>query len=307
MNDLRKSTADFLAKTEWANAACVPLAGDMSSRRYFRLSQGLKTAILMEASESMQPFRMMTDWLLSANVSAPTILNARPEQGLLVLEDFGDTSVKQLLKSEPQRADEIFDLCISLLVKIRGSNAPDLVCPTAAELVDWTRLADQHYAGIDENGLFAFRLLLTDVLQDCLAQPVTVSLRDFHTENLMWLPKRTGDLRLGVLDYQDAFLTHAAYDLVSLLTDARTWITPDMRKSVVHRYLEITGDEPEAFEMAFAAFSAQRNLRILGVFARAKQHLEHLPNTHKYLVEALDHPIFAPVREEVFSAIPAPE
>ncbi len=307
MSELKKETAEFLAQTAWVNATYVPLAGDMSSRRYFRLSRGSDTAILMEASESMQPFCTMTDWLKRANVSAPSILSAKPEDGLLVLEDFGDTSIKQLLKSEPQRTEQIFDHCISLLLKIRETEAPNLHQPTAVELVDWTRLADQHYTGINSEGFSSFRRVLTEVLQECLTQPATVSLRDFHTENLMWLPDRTGDLCLGVLDYQDAFLTHAAYDLVSLLTDARTWIPPDLRKSVVQRYLAVTGDQPDAFELAFAALSAQRNLRILGIFARAGRHLEHLPNTYGYLVEALEHPAFASVRDEVRDAIPAPE
>lgn len=307
MSELKRETADFLAKTAWASASYVPLAGDMSSRRYFRLFRGSDTAILMEASESMQTFCTMTEWLERANVSAPAILCAQPEDGLLVLEDFGDTSIKQLLRSEPERTDQIFDDCISLLLKIREAEPLDLHRPTAAELVDWTRLADQHYSGINSEGLSAFRSVLASVLQVCLNEPATVSLRDFHTENLMWLPDRTGDLCLGVLDYQDAFLTHAAYDLVSLLTDARTWIPPDLRKSVIQRYVAATGDRADTFELAFAALSAQRNLRILGIFARAGRHLEHLPNTFGYFVEALEHPAFAAVRNEVRAAIPVPE
>ena len=114
-----------------------------------------------------------------------------------------------------------------------------------------------------------------------------------------------------MLDYQDAFLTHPAYDLVSYLTDARVDIDPERRKKVVAAYLEKSNDDRGAFRTAFAALSAQRNLRILGIFAQGAahgkpHHLSKLPRVHRYFADALEHPAFQRVREKTLAALPSP-
>lgn len=297
----------FLRAAGWANASATPIAGDMSARRYFRVDDGIASAVLMVADAPMQSFAQMTNWLLEADLSAPEILYGEPEDGLLLLEDFGSRSIKSVLLDEPERTDEIFSECITLLLKIRAIIPPEIAKPDPSELVKWTRLADTHYPGVVPERLKNFRKVLIDLLENALTVPKSVSLRDFHTENMMWLPDRAGHRRLGLLDYQDAFLTHPAYDLMSLLTDARTWIPQALRENVMAAYLRRSGDEDGAFRTAFAALSAQRNLRILGIFSRAGRHLESLPNTYRYFVEALGHPTFDNVRDEVLSAVPAPE
>ena len=135
-----------------------------------------------------------------------------------------------------------------------------------------------------------------------LRAPATVSLRDFHADNIIWLPERTNARKPGLLDYQDAFLTHPAYDLMSLLTDARTDVAPSLRREMIAVYAYRTGDSVEALTEAFSAFGAQRNLRILGIFARAArrdgktQHLKALPRVYGYLSECCSHPSLAPFR-----------
>ena len=126
------------------------------------------------------------------------------------------------------------------------------------------------------------------------------------------MPERTGVRRLGLLDYQDAFLTHPIYDVVSLLTDARTDIEPEFRAQMIEAYAQRTGRDLAAVKLAFAAFSAQRNLRILGIFARSASrdgkpiHLPKLPRVHAYLIEALQHPVFVSVADDAIAAIPPP-
>ena len=296
----------FADRSGWGNALCVPIAADMSARRYYRLCKEESSAVLMVADAPMDHFTQMTDWLGNQGLSVPKVLAAHAGKGLLLLEDFGDVTVKTALKCADLSWDDIQDDCISLLLRIRDAKPPQLNCPDPDELVEWTRLADSHYPGIRPSGLTAFRKLLRELLRIASSTPATVSLRDFHTENMMWLPERKAHLRLGLLDYQDAFLVHPAYDLVSLLTDARTWIPTDLRSRMISSYLERSGDEPNVFQTVFAALSAQRNLRILGVFCRAGRHLEHLPNTYEYFCEALAHPAFSTVQEEVLSALPPP-
>jgi aminoglycoside/choline kinase family phosphotransferase len=306
MSDRSGEIGRFLSEAGWGTAEAVPIAGDMSARRYWRLSQAGHSAILMDADAPMTPFLTMTEWLDRLDLSVPGIIAARPEAGLILMEDFGDVSLKAALSENPELERDVFGSCVDLLLHIRAAKPPRLSRPTAAELVEWTRLADDHYPGVCAEGLSGFRKVLEDLLQELLRGDCSVSLRDFHTENMMWLPRRAGYHRLGLLDYQDAFLTHPAYDLVSLLTDARTRVPRPLRESVADSYLERSGDDPETFKRAFAALSAQRNLRILGIFARAGRYAEYLPNTYGYFLEALEQPVFDHVRSDTLAALPAP-
>ncbi len=298
---------DFLLSAGWQGVGLEPLAGDMSSRRYFRVSKDGSTAVLMVADAPMTAFVDITNWIAALGLSAPRILHENAAAGLLLLEDFGTQSVKSVLVDEAVDAEEIFEDCVTLLLKIRAADVPNVPSPEAKELVDWTRLADDHYPGIAPDGLRGFRITLRDILENALGESRTTSLRDFHTENMMWLPTRDGVNRLGLLDYQDAILTHPAYDLMSLLTDARTWVPKRLREDVIAHYLRRSGDDEVRFRQAFSALSAQRNLRILGVFARAGKYAEYVPNTYRYFVEALAHPAFDAVRDDVLSSLPEPE
>lgn len=260
---------------------------------------------------STTAFVAMTEWLRAAGLSAPEIFCARPEAGLLILEDLGDAKVSSLLSVE--RRPEIYDACLDLLLHIRACKPPPLARPDARTLAAWTTLADEWYPGADPHALSRFRAVLETVLEEFVAVPPAVSLRDFHADNLMWLSDRERFRRLGLLDYQDAFLTHPVYDLVSLLTDARTDVPRSLREEILKEYARRSGNEPEALASAFAAFSAQRNLRILGIFARAAVrdgksfHLTKMPRVFGYLSEALEHPIFDEVCDDLLSGLPAPQ
>lgn len=307
MIELSDTVAEFLQTSGWGPAERQPLAGDMSSRRYSRLSMDSRTAILMESSAPCTDFARMTDWLAGIGLSVPKILSEKSDMGLLLLEDFGDTSLKSELESRLASTTKIFQNCISVLLKIRAADPPALTAPDAHELMIWTAPVWEHYAVGASASLQPLRERLCDILERALKGKRTVSLRDFHSENIMWLPARSGYAGLGLLDYQDAFLTHPVYDLMSLLTDARTWVSREIRQDVLRAYLRRSGDSSADFTEAFAAFSIQRNLRILGVFAAAKKPPEAMVPTYRYLSEALEHPAFREHRNDVLKALPDPE
>lgn len=305
MLDRNEVIQTFLRAAGWQECQLQRIAGDMSPRRYSRLTLGGRTAILMDADQDMTAFIDMTYWLRGLTLSVPEILAENATDGLILLEDFGDTSMKAAVEGDPSLEGDAFGYCVEILLRIRNAQPPSLLQPDAQELVAWTKLADEHMQGVNPRGLEGFRSILEGALTSVLSKTPTVSLRDFHSENLMWLPDRESFRKLGLLDYQDAFLTHYAYDLVSLLTDARSWVPKSLRRSVIQSYLAATEDEPTEFELAFAVLSAQRNLRILGIFARAKRHGEYMRNTFRYFSEALEHPVFAPVRRETLQAFPS--
>ncbi|MDA8585825.1 phosphotransferase [Rhodobacteraceae bacterium] len=304
----------FVKNAGWGDATTTPIAGDLSARRYVRLTKQNNTAVLMDAGKdtsSTTAFVWMTNWLQITGISAPTILSAAPDQGLLLLEDLGTMSVGQMLLAG-QETDTVFSTCLDLLWHIRQQPNPKLSCPGPRELTDWTKLADTYYPNAKASQMNDFRAVLETVLISISSEPPSVSLRDFHADNLMWLPDRTGIQRLGLLDYQDAFLTHPVYDLVSLLTDARMDVSRNVRETYIHAYATLTGDNPTDLHRAFAALSVQRNLRILGIFHKAaiehgkRHHLPKVPRVYGYLMEALEHPVFDDIRGALQVALPPP-
>ena len=317
MGDRDALISRFLTEAGWSAAKRVRIAGDLSARRYFRLKgAGGETVVLMDADPKLDPstprFVQVTNWLRAANLSAPDILASAADDGLLLLEDFGDTKVSDAIKSEPDLRSGIYTLTLELIDRVQERPLDGLHTPSPQELVNLTRLADDYYPHIDQARLKPFRALLETVLAEILSEPPAVSLRDFHADNLIWLPNRAGFRRLGILDYQDAFLTHPVYDVVSLLTDARTDIEPEFRTRMIREYAQRSGRNLAEVSRAFAAFSAQRNLRILGIFARSASrdgksvHLPKLPRVYGYLIEALRHPVFASVAQDAIAAIPPP-
>ena len=310
MTDRKAAIVAFLRDAGWSGADQAPLAGDLSTRHYTRLTQQDQTAILMDADAPMADFMRITDWLRSIDLSAPQIIYQNADQGLLLLEDFGNQSMTHLVGNSPALETKIYQGCVDLLLHIRASAPPPgLHAPDAVELVDWTRLADTHLDGVDAAGLTTLRDVMTAELTRLTAQPAILSLRDFHADNVMWLADRTGIQRFGLLDYQDAFLTHPVYDLVSLLTDARRQITPFLKDAILTYYADQSGDELATLQSAFAVFSVQRNLRILGIFAKSAalgkdHHLPKMPRVMGYVTQALNHPVFAHCKDEARAALP---
>jgi len=301
---------EFLASCGWQGAQILPLAGDASFRRYFRVVNGEKTAVLMDApppQEDPRPFIAVAEWLLSRGLSAPEILARDLDSGLLLLGDFGDARLREALDADPQRERELYELATDVLVHLHGH--PPMQGLRAHGLVQWLeelKLFTEWYCpavGADVDSVAyetAWREVLAPVASDGLG-PVTV-LRDYHAENIMLVEGRTGVAHFGLLDFQDALAGHPAYDLASVLEDARRDVSLAIERAMIDRYIAATGHGP-AFEQAYWTLAAQRNTRILGVFTRLwkrdnKPHYRSFqPRMWGLLERDLEQPGLKPVRE----------
>ncbi|MSO92366.1 MAG: aminoglycoside phosphotransferase [Rhodospirillales bacterium] len=316
----------FLPLHGWGGAERRPLAGDASFRRYERITRNGRRAVLMDApppQEDVRPFVRLARHLCALGLSAPEVLAEDPADGFVLLEDLGDLTYTRVLANPDLGPDEetLYRLAIDVLIHLhRQPNAIPSGLPPYDEnrllteahlLTDWfmpaalgraTGEADRH-AFAD-----AWRPLFAALAQ---TRPVLV-LRDYHGDNLMWLPGRTGAAACGVLDFQDAVAGHPAYDLMSLLEDARRDIRPDLIAAMKARYMAAFPKlERDAFETAFAILAAQRHAKVIGIFTRLcvrdgkSDYLQHIPRVWRLLHRALHHPALATVRAWLDRNVPA--
>ena len=265
----------FLASCGWAGARIQPLAGDASFRRYFRVTDGERSAVLMDAPppmEDVRPFVAVAEWLSDVGLSAPEILARDTKRGLLLLENFGDWRLREMLDDDPSRERELYELATDVLVHLHTHPPMEGLRPHGLDQwLEELELFTQWYCpalelSVDEESYrAAWSEVLAPVAEDGLG-PVTV-LRDYHAENLMLVQGRGGVRHFGLLDFQDALAGHPAYDLASVLEDARRDVSPEIEQAMIDRYVAATG-RGELFQRAYWALAAQRNTRILGVFTR---------------------------------------
>ncbi|HET6941347.1 MAG TPA: phosphotransferase [Sphingomicrobium sp.] len=310
---------EFLASYGWEGAEILPLAGDASFRRYFRVVHGDRSAVLMDAPpqhEDVRPFVAVAEWLAAKGLTAPEILARDIDQGLLLLGDFGDWRLREFLDSDPSRERELYELATDVLVHLHQHEPmPGLSPHGLDQWLEELKLFTEWYCpavGLSVD-MDAYRLAWTKVLRpvanDGLA-PVTV-LRDYHAENVMLVRGREGVAHFGLLDFQDALAGHPAYDLASVLEDARRDVPEQVERTMLDRYIAATG-QGETFERAYWVLAAQRNTRILGVFTRLwkrdnKPHYTQFqPRMWGLLERDLAQPGLEPVREW-FDAYVAPE
>ena len=302
------SAPAFLAAHGWSGAEILPLAGDASFRRYFRVVKDGRTAVLMDAPpehEDVGPFLAVAGHLLDRGFLPPRPLAVDREEGLLLLEDFGDDRVGPLLAREPHREDEIYAEAVDILARLARHAAPEDLAPYDEEaMAREALLFTEWYApavGLEldpEPFLAAWRQTWAGLLPAVRSDPVLV-LRDYHADNLMVLP----DGALGLLDFQDALAGHAAYDLVSLLQDARRDVSEALETRMIRRYVETAAvEDPDLFRAHYEILGAQRNVKILGIFTRLWKRdgkpaypLMH-PRIWSYVERNLDHPAVAPIR-----------
>jgi len=302
--------AEFLASCGWTGAQILPLAGDASFRRYFRVLKDDRSAVLMDAPpphEDPRPFIAVAEWLVSRGLSAPQILAHDLDRGMLLLADFGDTRLRESLDSNPVRERELYELATDVLIHLHRHPPMDgLPVHGLDQWLEEVKLFTDWYcpavdAEVDREGYRrAWREVLEPVESDGLG-PVTV-LRDYHAENIMLVEGRDGVAHFGLLDFQDALSGHPAYDLASVLEDARRDVPPAIERAMVDHYIAATG-HGEMFERAYWALAAQRNTRILGVFTRLWKR-DNKPGYRRFqprmwglLERDLEQPHLAPLRE----------
>ena len=313
-----EAAGDFLASCGWAGVRIEPLAGDASFRRYFRVVGDGRRAVLMDAPpphEDPRPFISVAEWLLSVGLSAPAVLARDLTRGLLLLDDFGDDRLREALDSAPERERDLYELATDVLVHLHGH--PPMPGLPAHGLEQWLTelmLFPDWYCqaiGLDVD-IDSYRAAWTRVLEpvdgDGLG-PVTV-LRDYHAENIMLVDGREGVAHFGLLDFQDALAGHPAYDLASVLEDARRDVPPELERAMLDRYIAATR-QCVTFEHAYWALAAQRNTRILGVFTRLWRrdgkpgYRRFQPRMWRLLERDLAHPALGPVKAWFDANVPA--
>ena len=310
------SAPAFLSAAGWGHAAIVPLAGDASFRRYFRVVDGARRAVLMDAPpphEDPRPFIAIAEHLTGQGFAAPAILARDLEQGLVLIEDFGDLRVKEHLDDVPADEEGVYSRAVELLADLHRLPAADLPPYDRAVYQREAGLLTEWYCpaiglSVDTDAYTrAWDAALSIVEQS--ASPVVTVLRDYHAENIMLIdrPEVRG---LGLLDFQDALAGHPAYDLVSLLQDARRDVPPEVEAAMISHYKAIA-NPPADFDAAYAVLGAQRNAKIIGIFTRLwkrdgkPRYLSFLPRMWDLLERDLAHPALAPVADWFAANIPA--
>ncbi|MFD1355893.1 tRNA (adenosine(37)-N6)-threonylcarbamoyltransferase complex ATPase subunit type 1 TsaE [Methylorubrum suomiense] len=340
--DRARAVRALIARTGWDEADRVPMQGDASSRAYERLVKpDGETAVLMIApprpdgppvkdgkpysaivklAESIHAFVGMDRALCGLGISAPRILGENLKAGLLILEDLGAEPVVENGAPRPERYAE----AVRLLAKLHATDLPDRV-PVAegiehvlppydleALLFEAELMPEWYAPAIRSTQLPAearrdFLSLWSDALRDLLTERPTWTLRDYHSPNLIWLPAREGLERVGVIDFQDAVMGHPAYDVASLLQDARVDCSADFELRLLGLYIRERrardpGFDLQAFARSYAVLAAQRATKILGIFARLDKrdgkpgYLAHLPRIEGYLARNLAHPALGALR-----------
>jgi tRNA threonylcarbamoyl adenosine modification protein YjeE len=318
------------------------LQGDASTRTYARLHQAGRPMLLMDAprqadgppirdgksyskiahlaEDMVRPFVAIGAHLAGAGLSAPRVLACDLDHGLALVEDLGDRLfAAEVAAGTPQA--ELYRSAVDVLVKLRSiAVPPHLPLPDgssywlprrdrAAFEIELELLLDWYWPALKGAACppavrEEFRALWSGVLDRLLALPGAWFLRDFHSPNLIWLPERRGVARVGILDFQDALNEHSAFDLVSLLQDARLDVPAPLERDLFHYYCARAKEaeanfDRAAFASAYAMFGAQRNTRLLGLWVRllrrdGKPHyLQHIPRTWGYLDRNLGDPAMA--------------
>lgn len=335
---------EFLAANGWADARCAAIKGDASARLFSRLKRGKETAMLMDwppqtdgppirngrpycaiahLAHEGTPFIAVSDWLREkAGISAPTIIASDLAKGLFLVEDLGDAVFGQLI-AEGAALEPLYQIAVDGLLSLRASS-PVQALPAGSgafyRVPDYDREALE--VELDLLLQWYFKLLTgspatpemsasffgvwTPYLDWLASEPKDLVLRDYHSPNLLLCEGRSGSRRLGAIDFQDAVWGHPAYDLVSLLQDARLEVPEASERALFERYCAGAakadpGFNRASFTKAYAILGAQRNTKITGIFARLSLrdgkhgYLAHLPRIARYLFRNLSHPALKPL------------
>jgi N-acetylmuramate 1-kinase len=347
-----KALRQFLDGAGYADARRLRMPGDASTRSYARLVRDDGVVILMNAplspdgpalydgksysaavhlAEDVKPFVAIDSGLRARGFSAPSIHHADLDAGFLITEDFGSAG---FIEGDPPRPiAERYEAAVDMLAALHREALPEIlpVAPqityaipafdTDALLVEVGLMLEWYMpdrgAELTDNMRNEFVMMWRDLLSKPASAATTWALRDFHSPNLIWLDERPGTARVGVIDFQDAVLGPAAYDLVSLLQDARVDVPEQLELALLTRYIKARRASDDSFDPAgfaelYAIMSAQRNTRLLGTFARLNrrdgkpQYLRHQPRIWTYLNRSLAHPVLARAREWYSANVPPP-
>jgi tRNA threonylcarbamoyl adenosine modification protein YjeE len=342
----------FLTGADYLEARRQRMAGDASTRSYARLFRDDNAVILMNSprrpdgpaiyqgkpysavahlAEDVRPFVAIANGLRARGFSAPAVHHADLEAGFLITEDFGSTAVVE--GDPPAPIADRYQAATDVLAALHGHALPDVLpltpqtdytiptFDTDALMVEIGLMPEWYLpdrgAALSEAAQAEFAAMWRDLLDRATAEPTTWALRDYHSPNLIWLDDRIGTAKIGIIDFQDTVLAPAAYDLVSLLQDARIDVPEQLELMLLTRYIKarLAADaafDPAHFAELYAIMSAQRNTKLLGIFARLNrrdgkpQYLRHQPRIWTYLSRSLAHPALSAFRDWYTAHVPPP-
>jgi len=297
--------AGFLDALGLGEAGRTPLAGDASTRRYQRLTPaGRPPLILMQAPHpetELLPFDAVAGLLRPLGLSVPAVVAADAASGLLLMEDFGDATFSGALDGGAEAAP-LYRLATDVLITLhRGFDGATLPVYDADAFVAQVLLLPEQVFPMKAAPYSEFETAWRAVMPAALGGPSSLLLRDYHAGNLMHLPERPGVGACGLLDFQDAGIGPAAYDLISLLEDARRDLPPELDNAMIEYYLSAFPDlDRAAFRRACTVLGAIRHTRVIAVFLRLARrgkpaYLQHLPRVWRHLDRHLAEPELAPV------------
>ncbi len=338
----------FVKGAGWGDASIEGFPGDASSRRYFRLTRGPDFAVLQDAPRGAETpvepdgasvadrralgynalarlagsepaaFACLSNELVIRGFSAPKILAADLDAGLLLLEDFGAGVYANIIANDPELEAPLYEAAVDCLADLYRSSFPAKMqfrdatwwvrdYDEAALLTETHLFLDWYVADkgvqIDARARSTWDVIWTSLFTALDAHAPGLALRDFHAENLFWLPDRTTAAKVGLIDFQDGLFVHPAYDLVSFLEDARRDVSPDLVDGLIDRFFDHAKlSNPEAFRRAYAVLGAQRNAKILGIFVRLAErdgkpsYRDLIPRVHAHFRKNLEDNAFADLR-----------
>lgn len=324
----QKQIAQFLKGAGYGDAHRRILAGDASSRRFLRLNHNQKSFVLMDweagadgpaiydgqsysqracLAEAAPRFSEMINWLRDNDLPAPQIVAEDLKAGFILLEDLGDQSLDRLRADDPLRCIMRAE-AVSLLSYLHTRDAApflkaynaDVLCFETSLFLDWFLPA--HDVNLDAAAHKAWNDMWHRLCAEHLKLPQVTVLRDYHSPNILWRPEQQTWRRVGLIDVQDALAGSPAYDLVSLLQDARIDVPLEEEQRLLQRYVQrLSQDQAALFMREYHLLGLQRNLKIAGIFHRLNRrdgkpgYLRHLPRIETYISQALQQPYLHPV------------
>ena len=294
---------EFLESNGWGGVSPQALTGDASFRRYFRLQDGERRAMLMDApppKENVVPFLEIARHLSGLGYSAPEIYAEDQDAGFILLEDFGDATFTHLLSAGTEEkslyllaTDVLIDLHRRPMSEAVPKNLPEYdlgkLMSEAELFTDWF-IPWATGGTLSENAKTDYRNNWQSLLSDQEAIPTSLVLRDYHVDNLFGLFERKKHFRCGWIDYQDALVGPCVYDLVSLTQDARVDVDKEIENLTINLYLKnFSFIDKKIFFSSYKIIAIQRHLKVLGIFSRLskrdnkKNYLHHIPRVLRLL------------------------
>ena len=324
--ELAKTT--FLDSLNLGKIQRVKLKNDASYRQYERIIQSDgKSLIFMDAppeKEKIAPFIQVANFLRDNDFSAPEIIVSDVATGFMLLEDFGDDSYSKILNGKSTALSNLsentlYEKAIDNLINLHKIPTNTTIFNNYDEsaLIKESNLFIEWYISILNGETISkeiqeeFNLIMKHLLSSIKLFSKVVVLRDYHADNLMWLDDRNHHRKTGLLDFQDAVIGSAAYDLVSLLEDARRDVSPALAEAMITRYLQAFPNySRKDFNAAYSILGIQRNLKIVGIFTRQASknknpfYLSMLPRVWRHINNDLKHPLLLPLKNWLTKIVP---